>query len=276
MGRKTKRIIKRYAKGVAALCGRFAAPRSGSRILTYHSVGSRDHEMNVRPQHFRNQMVWLKDHAPVVSFAEAAQGLPGVAVTFDDGYRDNLTNAAPVLAELGIPATVFVVAGYVGGMLGHDSEAAALLSWDEVDALDAMGIAVGAHSMTHRRLAQLPDKVQREEVVQSKRLIEERLGHAVESFAYPFGTAADYSPLTRRLVAEAGFRWAASNRYGVNGPDADRLALRRIWIDATDTLELFQLKTQGGLDLLSLIDSPIGVWSRRVLNRRWRRRDGCG
>ena len=107
-----KTTIKRAVKGVGAMLGRALPARTAvARILTYHSVGSRDHEMNVSPPAFREQMEWLARSANVIPLAEAAASRPGVAVTFDDGYRDNLVHAAPVLEDLGIPATVFVVAG---------------------------------------------------------------------------------------------------------------------------------------------------------------------
>jgi len=245
------------------------APRATSRILTYHSIGLRDHDMNVRPDPFRRQMEWLACHAEVITLADAADPKPGVAVTFDDGYRDNLLNAAPILRELDIPATVFIVAGRVGGMLDHDTapETAALLTWDEIRGLEAMGFTIGAHTLTHRRLSQLDPEEQREEIAGCARSLEENLGHAPAAFAYPFGSSADYTPLSKQLVRESGFAFAVSNRYGPNGPGADRWALRRIWIDATDTLESFKAKVEGRLDLLAVLDSGAGLRARRALNR---------
>jgi peptidoglycan/xylan/chitin deacetylase (PgdA/CDA1 family) len=264
-------------KGTLAVAGGlFPKRRLSSRILTYHSVGLRDHEMNVRPDEFRRQMEWLVAHVPVISLREAADLHPGVAVTFDDGYRDNLTEAAPVLRELGIPATVFLVVGRLGGLLDHDAgrEHAALLTWDDVGELQAMGIEVGAHGLTHRRLSVLSETEQREEIGGSKRVLEHKLGKAVEAFAYPFGSTADYTALSAALVREYGYAYAVSNRYGANHPGADRgtpaclrWALRRICIDATDTLENFGAKVEGALDLLAALDSPVGLRARRALNR---------
>lgn len=241
----------------------------GSRILTYHSVGMRDHEMNVCRGDFRAQMEWLAAQGAAISLAQAARCEPGVAVTFDDGYRDNLTHATPVLLELGIPATVFVVAGRVGGLLDHDHdpETSRLMSWDELEELASAGIEIGAHSLTHGRLSTLSEAEQNHEIAESRRMIADRLSIEAAAFAYPFGTAADYTDTTVRLVREAGFSCAVSNRYGPNLPEACPWTLRRIWIDSTDTFESFQAKVDGRLDGLSVLDSAWGVRGRRLMNR---------
>jgi hypothetical protein len=97
--------------------------------------------------------------------------------------------------------------------------------------------------------------------------LEENLGHRVECFAYPYGTSADFDDTSKRLVREFGCSYACSNRYGYNANGCDRWALRRIWIDSTDTLGTYAAKIEGRLDLLAVLDSPIGMAARRVLNR---------
>ncbi|MBN2311374.1 MAG: polysaccharide deacetylase family protein [Candidatus Hydrogenedentes bacterium] len=269
-GSRAKRLIKVAVKAAVRTAGGLAPRRGGdSRILTYHSVGSREHEMNVSVEAFRAQMAWLAEHCRPIPLAEAAQAAPGVAVTFDDGYRDNLTHAAPVLHEFGIPATVFVVAGRMGGMLDHDHDPAtsSLLTWDEARELASAGVEIGAHSMSHRRLAHLDPAEQRDEIAESARLIERHLGAPPASFAYPFGAATDYTETTVRLVRECGFTCAVSNRYGTNRAGADAWTLRRIWIDATDSPASFRAKVDGRLDWLAALDSAWGVAARRRLNR---------
>jgi len=217
---------------------------------------------------FRRQMEWLAAHARVIGLRDAANGAPGVAITFDDGYRDNLVEAAPILREHGFAATVFVVAGRTGGMLAHDSDPATsmLMTWDEIRDLEREGVSIGAHSMTHPRLACLDETAQAAEVLGSAETLAKNLQHPVEAFAYPFGSAADYNTTSVRLVQQAGFSCAVSNRYGVNPPGADPWTLRRIWIDATDTMATFQAKVEGRLDVLRALDSNLGVAVRRWLN----------
>lgn len=265
-GLDTKAAVKRAMKRCALTVGG-AFRLDGVRILTYHSIGRRHHDMNVLPEDFRAQMEWLANNRRVIPFTEAADGADGVAITFDDGYQDNLANAAPVLKALGLPATFFVVAGCAGGLLEHDRapETSRLMSWEELAELHSLGFTIGAHTLTHRRLSSLSDNEQRREIIESAEEIEGRLGCSVETFAYPFGSAADYNE-TSVAIARETFTCAATNRYGVNVPGADRWTLKRIWIDSTDTLDTFVAKVDGRLDALRLLDSRAGLACRRWLN----------
>lgn len=259
-----KRLVKAGALGLGPLCR-----RSGGRILTYHSIGVRDHDMNVTTKAFRAQMEWLAAHEAVVPLEEAPEHPEALAVTFDDGFVDNLVHAAPVLNSLGIPATCFVVAGRLGGLLDGEPDPfhGRIMAAEELNRLEALGVRVGAHTMSHPHLSALASSSQREEIVQSKQVLEDTLGHEVSAFAYPYGSAEDYTADTVALVREAGFRVAVTNRYGTNPPGADRWTLRRIWIDRTDTLSLFQAKITGRLDALMLMESRTGLKARRFLNR---------
>ncbi len=268
LGYQIKRRLKIVARGLAAASERRRYAGPCSRILTYHSVGEREHEMNVTPDAFRAQMEWLAEHVEVCPLAEAVEGARGVAITFDDGYRDNLTAAAPILADLGLSASVFVVAGRAGMRLAHDRdiETSALMTWEEILEIESMGWAVGGHSLTHRRLSQLSRAEQRTEIRECTRLLEDNLGHGIEAFAYPFGSELDFNQTTKTLVRECGYSFALTNRYGVNVAARDRWALRRIWIDRTDTQASFQAKVSGALDALAWLDSPAAIRARRAVN----------
>lgn len=261
-----KNSVKAAAYCVSPL---LSNPRPASRILTYHSIGDLDHAMNVRPHAFAEQMAWIADHCALLRLGDAADAKPGIAITFDDGYRDNLTNAAPILVKHAIPATVFVVAERLGGPLmpDADTEHGKLMTWDEVRELAAMGIDIGGHTMTHPRLSHLPEEVQRHEIVGCCRLIADQLGRAVRHFAYPYGTSADYNAVSMRLAEEAGCIAAYSNRYGYNTTSTGRYELRRIWIDASDSLKTFQRKVIGALDTLQLLESPAALRLRKAFSR---------
>lgn len=267
-GERCKDWIKRGLKRtLASVC----APPDDfeTRILTYHSVGARDHAMNVAPDAFREQMQWLAAEGLAISLADALEGMPGVAVTFDDGYRDNLTVAAPILYHLEFPATFFVVPGRLGGMLDHDHDldTSRLMTWDEIVELESMGMTIGAHTMTHARLAHLDRIAQEHEIAECKAVLEDALGHEVTAFAYPFGSAADYDAISREVAMTAGFDVALSNRYGPVDRVEGRWDVRRIWIDRTDSLATFQAKVDGRLDVLSCLDTGWGLRARRRLNR---------
>ncbi len=269
-GNPVKNALKRSVKYGAATVGNFCPKRPGcSRILAYHSIGYRDHETNVTPEDFRAQMAWLAKHQTVITLGDAAEGIEGVAVTFDDGYRDVWLNAAPVLQNFGIPATVFIVPGGMGKMLPHDHDplTSVLLNWDEAKRLQEAGIEIGGHALTRARLARLDESGQRREIGKCSRYIQKRLGEAPRAFAYPYGSILDYNDMSKMLLEEFGFSIGVSSRYGVNYPDCDPLDLRRIVIDSTDTLESVQDKVTGRLDPLAVLDSRLGAYSRRFVNR---------
>ena len=260
---------KQLLKKVASILNHFYPGRkSKSRILTYHSVGNRDHEMNVTTEAFAEQMRWLSENDNVITVSEAAQGNPGIAITFDDGYLDNLQNAAPILSEFGFPATVYMVSGRAGETLEHDSDVAnaQLMNWDELRELEALGISIGGHTLTHARLSTLSSKEQMYEIDECTKLLEKKLGHSIESFAYPYGSALDYSKESVLCVQRAGYSVGVSNRYGSVQPSSSVWELPRIWIDRTDTLGTFAQKASGKLDILALQDSYMGIRARRVIN----------
>lgn len=115
-----------YLSGLASLHAKLTRP-NGVLILMYHSVVSEEISAFVDPnnsvtvEQFESQLQFLKAHCNVISFAEmlahteANKPLPerAVVITFDDGYRDNLTLAAPLLEKHQLPATLFLCTGYV-------------------------------------------------------------------------------------------------------------------------------------------------------------------
>ena len=134
----------------------------------------------------------------------AKAGPPGFTVSFDDAHRSVLEQAAPVLAELGIPATLFVPTGF-------PDEADWSLTWTELRELAKMpGWTLGSHSHTHQRMVwRLYDEDESahakrlsDELELSKRLLLERAGVRADLFAYPFGEA---DPIAKAVVQECGF-----------------------------------------------------------------------
>jgi peptidoglycan/xylan/chitin deacetylase (PgdA/CDA1 family) len=122
--------------------------------------------------------------------AEAMAGcraLPARAVvlTFDDGYRDTLELAVPILREFRFTATCFVVTDRVG-LTSDWTEPAPLMGWADAREWLAAGMTLGSHSRTHPDLMQVPGDLLREEVAGSRAMLEDRLGVPVRAFAYPY------------------------------------------------------------------------------------------
>jgi peptidoglycan/xylan/chitin deacetylase (PgdA/CDA1 family) len=134
-----------------------------------------------------------------------------LAITFDDGYRDNFVNAAPILEGLRLPATFFVVSRWIGTteVPFWDRRRGVRypwMTWDEVADLRRRGFDIGAHTRTHADLGTLPPELARTEIVGAREDLERALGARVESFAYPYGGRENLTEVNRALVKAAGFR----------------------------------------------------------------------
>jgi len=172
---------------------------------------------------------WVSLH--VSEYAEVLRGeraLPEQAMllTFDDGYRDNLDVALPLLRGHGFTATVYVTGEAVGqtGMLrGRD-----------VRTLADEGVEIGSHSATHPQLDVLPTARAREEVAGSRARLGDLLGDEVATFAYPHGR---YSRRTRRLVVEAGYTSACAVKHAHSHLDDDVFAIARLMLEDRHTAE---------------------------------------
>src|SRR5262249_50418658 len=128
-----------------------------------------------------------------------------VVITFDDGLRDFLIQAVPILQRYGFLATLYVVTRYVGKRtswspsLGEPDRR--MLSWSHLRTVSEPGIECGAHTHSHPQLDVIPPATAFAEIRRSKVSLEDHLGRGVESFAYPHGYA---SRTTRQLVRQAG------------------------------------------------------------------------
>jgi peptidoglycan/xylan/chitin deacetylase (PgdA/CDA1 family)/GT2 family glycosyltransferase len=223
-------------------------------ILMYHAIGQPgEHasEYVVPVKQFARQMAWLMRlgyHVlgleDLVRFRHDGHLPPerSVVITFDDGYRDNVTVAMPVLRRYGFTATVFAVSGALGRTNEWDpaGELAgrALVSADDLRELSRCGFQIGAHSRTHARLTELPPKAMEDEVVRSRTDLEQAIGRPVVTFAYPHGL---HDPETEAAVMRAGYEGVCTSEPGANDPAVPATALRRIEVRGTDPLFAFVL-----------------------------------
>jgi peptidoglycan/xylan/chitin deacetylase (PgdA/CDA1 family) len=229
-------------------------------ILMYHQVAPVQVESFakyiVTPRAFAAQMRWLSlrgyEAVGMDALVESRAGrrpLPRrpIVITFDDGFQGCADHAMPILESFGFMAIVYVVAGLIGEpsrwLVRERGLEFPLMGWETIGRLRASGHEIGAHTVTHPRLAELPADERVEELVRSKAILEEGLGEPVDHLAYPFGS---YDDAVRASAIEAGYRSACSVRIGVSGPEDDLFALHRVPVSGTDSLIDFIARLRNG------------------------------
>lgn len=296
-------LLAQTCRITGILGARERAARTQLTILCYHRILPTVEkaayfcpDLVVTPKAFRHHCRILAEYYQVLPLTEAVNALrsgphpkPLVALTFDDGYVDNLQYAAPILADFGQRATFFVVSGLMGSTTppwydvvarcvqelaargegcsaqgGRTSSMDGLgpvevvagaktllpgarqdlvdtlrarldglpvsLSQDRImnvaqlHELTAFGHEIGSHSVHHEILPSLDDDALESEIRDSKKQLEDALGHSVTAFCYPNG---DYDARTLNMVETCGYTMAVTTRPGSNGPDGAPFALRR-------------------------------------------------
>ncbi|HXM55082.1 MAG TPA: polysaccharide deacetylase family protein [Candidatus Dormibacteraeota bacterium] len=211
-------------------------------ILMYHYIrvnpDPNDHlgfDLSVTPDDFARQMDWLAangyhpiDFDDLRGYLLGRAGLPDrpVVLTFDDGYRDLYTTAFPILRAHRFKAVSYVVAGFVNSPVSVTAE--------QVLEMDANGIQIGAHTVSHADLTRLSGADLWHEVYDSKVALEGLLGHAVLDFCYPSGRVND---TVVRAVQAAGFQTATTTQPGVLHSAADRFLWTRVRVSGGEPLE---------------------------------------
>ena len=219
----------------------------GVWVLCYHRIDEKPKTYTVlRPDDFKAQMAYLKKHnfhvVPLQQIVDAVQygtKLPQhtVALTFDDGFKDNYTVAYPILKQYNFPATLFIYPHYI-------SNGGAALTWDMLKTMvsDPL-IKVQSHTFTHPNLnkttrqgsAQL-----KHEIVDPKNTLEKKLGIKIDALAYPYGV---YNPKFLTATKAAGYRSAftiGTRPINYAGADpTDMWTIPRIMVNRGDSLELW-------------------------------------
>ena len=192
----------------------------------YHKVNDiPDNPTTVPVARFDEQLAQLRELGYQVVDLDAvleyyAHGVPlpprAVLITFDDGYRDTLENALPVLARHGEPAVIFVPVAYMEDEMPLPHETRLVergmrnptLDWGLMRELDAGGVRVESHGIAHRPLAEIELDEAVREIAVSKLKLEEQLGRPVRAYAYVKGSEAHFHPVHESIVKQAGYEVA--------------------------------------------------------------------
>ncbi len=245
---RLKRFTSRVLSETCSSGRKHAGLRPGLRILLYHSVGSRlshdSYGISIQPKLFERHMKVLTE-SEGVTIANLCLGrgtAPGlrVAVTFDDGYKDNLYTAAPILLKFQIPFTVFVTTSFI------QNGSRDYLAERELKELASLpGVNIGSHGKTHSPLVHCDDLALWQELFESRCRIEDVIGRQVKAIAYPHGSV---NQRVRHVAERAGYVVGVCSRFDINDENRDPLLLCRSEVLAADSERVFRQKISGAWD----------------------------
>ena len=236
---------------VTPLVDAFAVP-----VLMYHRISDLTpkeaksplmRDLTVSPAHFEEQVKYLVDNGFTCLLASAVDDavmegrqLPerAVAITMDDGYRDNFDCAFPILQKYNVPATIFLVTSTVDTE-GH-------LTWDNVHTMRPHPVGYGSHTVSHLDLTTLPASQLDYELRESKRVLESRLLERITAVAYPSG---QYNADVTSKAKEVGYLAGWKKGGGPVQPGADPYLLPRVRVNGYATMDDFKRKVWSGVEV---------------------------
>jgi len=218
------------------LLGRSAA------VVAFHRVNDAEDTrgLSINRAAFERYCDFFSEHFRVISLRSLVDRIQRgdtlerhLAITFDDGYRDNFEIAAPILERLSLPATFFLVSQWIDTDVvpWWDRELGVhhpWMTWDQARELRRRGFDIGAHTRTHANLGEIGGDAAREEIVGGRRELEDRLREPVDLFAYPYGAKHQMTAENRELVKAAGFRCCCSCYGGLTKAGTDLFCLPRV------------------------------------------------
>lgn len=220
------------------------------RVLMYHAIGDRDptdsYGLSVACKDFEAQLdLILELGMPLVQLADGTPRLfwgdhskSGIAITFDDGYKNNLDGASALIARK-MPFVIYCIAS--------EMDKPQFLSSQDLRDLAKTGYAtIGGHGLTHRRLGDLSSEEQNAELVDSKKRLEDILGEPIHTMSLPHGSL---NKVTMELAQRAGFELVATSRPGLNKQGRwNPFHVKRTELRSQHTLEDFKGFLRGSDD----------------------------
>lgn len=234
-------------------------------VLMYHRFGHRLRDPYVlSPEMFETQMARLASHGVAISLADVEAWLRGeasiepgsVLVTIDDGDPTVHSKALPILGAYGIPAVVYTLGGRPDGW--------PTMSDKQLIEIDRAGLTIASHTNSHRNLNELPTKDMIMELRDSKDRLEQVIGKAITSVAYPFGTPLHVSPRVADCAREMGYTTGFTSIHGginIKGTQHP-LLLPRVKVESGDPSWMFEQSCHGALNLWRFLDHGVS-WLRR-------------
>ncbi|MCK5146683.1 polysaccharide deacetylase family protein [bacterium] len=224
-------------------------------ILLYHHVDSDVARISdpycVSARRFRWQMEYLALHgytsidlntAARIQSGEHFEGKP-VIITFDDGYTNNYSIAFPILQELGLAATIFLLPDYCGKFAPESGDA--MLNWQQIAEMSRYDVDFQSHGMSHTTLLGKNPALIYKEAIESKKMLSDQLAKQIDFFAYPFG---QYDNVVQSQIQAAGYIGACGGTPMLDGSWPDDYAIGRTEIFESDRHLHFGFKVKRGYD----------------------------
>ena len=202
-------------------------------VLNYHKVVDEHMSLSVPLADFEQHMKWLKEYGytsitpeELYEFIVNGSELPEkpVLITFDDGYKDNYTNAYPIMKKYGFKGTIFVVTGFLGVYDNY-------MTWEQAKELADNGFSIESHTYSHKSMTEANDEEISKELTKSRDTIKNKLGIDADFMAYPTGT---YNLHIAELVQKAGYKGAFTIKYDNVSRESNVYALERVPIFHTE------------------------------------------
>ncbi|MCA9194507.1 MAG: polysaccharide deacetylase family protein [Planctomycetales bacterium] len=213
-------------------------------ILFYHRIAD-EHQTpwTMSCADFARQIDWLLDNYEIISLREAQRRIsatenpgPCIAITFDDGYAENVDYAIPLLLDRQIPFSYFVTTDFVrtGEFFPHDLRLNLRLppnTISQIRELASAGVEIGAHTRTHIDCGKQNKKTLYQEIIGSKQDLEDWLGQSVDYFAFPFGLPDNTNQTAIDLIVEGSYAGFCSAYGAWNWTNSNAFHLKRIHAD---------------------------------------------
>lgn len=208
--------------------------RARAVVLCYHRIGERD-VLTTTPEDFRRDLDYLKEYFEVVGLWQLCERIrtgtplrrPLASITFDDGYRDNFTEAVPILKNAGFGATFFVSTGFMSTnrVFAHDIDAPRdfpKMTWDDLRTMQEAGFEIGSHTVNHADMGALEAEGIESELHDSLAALKRELGDRPRAFAFPYGKPRNVTAYAVEAARRAGY-YAALAAYGGENTRASSL-----------------------------------------------------
>jgi len=240
------------------------------RAINYHYTPficglNFEHHLQFYRQYFSN--VSLDDLNNFYEINHWSKAKPGLLISFDDGLGSNYHIAAPLLEKYGFTGWFFIVpdfiscpefkqeefarAHYINYYKQEAEQMPLAMSWEEIIDLDKRGHVIGSHTKTHLRMGEKSSKDKiGEEIIQSKLILQEKLGHEIDVFAWVGGEIKHYNPKTAQCIKQAGYKYSFMTNSALIHPTTDPFQMRRTEIEAWWPLDVVTFQLCGILDIL--------------------------